>query len=80
LIEGPFRPFRVSPAKAAVLVDMVADLRAFAEKYKHFVKRYGKKTPDRIPTPEEMAIIAKYVKDPHTVENLSNQPLTVEQK
>lgn len=72
-VEGPFRPFRMSVAKCGAILELVDQIREFYEANKHLLEARSKAAPRREPTPEELAIIAKYVKNAH---HLMDQPLT----
>jgi len=73
-IEGRFRPFRLSPRKAKAILEVLEDIKKFVEDTQDLDPVYGKKAERRPLSPEELAIIAKYVKEPWP------EPLTAEPK
>ena len=64
-IEGGFRPFRLSPAKCGAILEVLDEIKAFYEEFKPKPVEPAKAPEFQPATPEELAIIAKYIPQPH---------------
>ena len=60
-IEGGFKPFRLSQRKCEAILEITDKIKAFVEEQQKLEELRITKAA----TPEEWAVIAKYIPDPH---------------
>ena len=60
-LEGGFKPFRLSARKCEAILQVIDELKAFVEEQ----RKLEEVRISKVATPEELAIIAKYIPDPH---------------